>query len=212
MKLLLLSLHAGAMPDFLYSDEANACSRKRLAYIDDATAPFEGAPFVMAERENLARLGCSLTGLTLSESSPEATRQILGEVDGVYVAGGNTFALLSAMRSTGSDKLIVERVRAGLPYIGSSAGSIVAGPSIEPASLMDDPNEAPELTDHHGLGLVSTVVIPHADGALPPYPIELIEKTVQRYGSAFDLTLIRDDQALRVEDAAVEIVASSPRA
>ena len=36
---------------------------------------------------------------------------------------------------------IVDAVRAGLPYIGVSAGAAVAGPDIAPLALLDDPAE-----------------------------------------------------------------------
>ncbi|MDB1088884.1 Type 1 glutamine amidotransferase-like domain-containing protein [Streptomyces sp. ACA25] len=106
--------------------------------------------------------------------------------------------------------MVVERVRAGLPYIGASAGSIVTGPSIEPVSPMDDPAEAPDLTDRTGLGLglVDTVIIPHADGALPPYPPELIAQVRQTYGTDYPLTFLDDDQALLVENAPSGLISS----
>jgi dipeptidase E len=56
---------------------------------------------------------------------------------------------------------------------------------------------------------VDVVVVPHADGALPPYPPEVIEQTVERYGDAHRLVLLRDDQALLVEGAESLVVASA---
>ena len=126
----------------------------------------------------------------------------------LYVAGGNTVVLLASLRRRGADVVLIEKVRAGLPYIGSSAGSIVTGPSLEPVSIMDDPSEAPELTDRNGLGLVDTVVIPHADGALPPYPPELITQIKQTYDSEYPLTFLDDDQALLIDDASPRLIAS----
>jgi dipeptidase E len=130
-------------------------------------------------------------------------------VDALWVAGGSTFALLDAVRGADAAEEIAARVQGGLLYIGSSAGSILAGPSVEPASVMDDPEDAPGLTDLRGLGLVDVVVVPHADGALPPYPPEVIEQTVERYGDAHRLVLLRDDQALLVEGAESLVVASA---
>lgn len=70
----------------------------------------------------------------------------LQRVDGVYVASGETFDLLKVLRSSGADALLTRHVRAGLAYSSSSAGSIIAGPSIEPARVMDSPAVAPTLT------------------------------------------------------------------
>jgi len=55
--------------------------------------------------------------------------------------------LLHALKSTGADQLLADAVRNGKLYAGSSAGAIIAGPSIEPATVMDDPSTAPRVSD-----------------------------------------------------------------
>jgi len=47
-----------------------------------------------------------------------------------HMEGGNTYALLSRLRSSRALDVLRERVRDGMPYIGTSAGSNVAGPTI----------------------------------------------------------------------------------
>ncbi|MBB1026174.1 type 1 glutamine amidotransferase-like domain-containing protein [Dietzia sp. DQ11-38-2] len=209
MNLLLLSLGVGAVPDFLAEHVNRPAPVVRIGYLNDAASPYAGAGFVAAERAQLADLGYVLTDLTAADiDDPREFAALLDGLDALYVAGGNTFVLLAALRRHGADAAVVERVRAGLPYIGSSAGSVVAGPGIEPVSLMDDPSAAPDLADRSGLGLVDTVVIPHADGALPPYPPELIAQIEETYGDSYPLTLVNDDQALLVEDGSARLVSS----
>ncbi|MBB1032524.1 type 1 glutamine amidotransferase-like domain-containing protein [Dietzia sp. SLG310A2-38A2] len=209
MNLLLLSLGVGAVPDFIAEHVARPAPAVRIGYLNDAASPYAGAEFVAAERAQLSDLGYVLTDITAADfDDTGAFADVLDRVDVLYVAGGNTFVLLAALRRHGADAILVERVRAGLPYIGSSAGSVITGPSIEPVSLMDDPSAAPELSDHGGLRLVETVVIPHADGALPPYPPELIARLVEIYGSTYPLTLVNDDQALLVENGTARLVSS----
>lgn len=96
--------------------------------------------------------------------SPNELDRTLAGLDAVYVASGSTFALLEALQATGGGRVLSDHVRAGLPYIGASAGSIVAGPDVTPASLMDDPADGPALTSFHGLALVDQVVIPTLTG------------------------------------------------
>nr|WP_314845567.1 Type 1 glutamine amidotransferase-like domain-containing protein [uncultured Microbacterium sp.] len=200
MNLLLLSLGVGAVPGFL-SDRAAASSEPlRLGYVADAAAAFADAPFVHAERAAIEDLGYRVRELTARTTPAHEFAAALDEIDALYVAGGNTFALLAALRANGAADAIVRKVHDGLPYIGLSAGSIVAGSSIRPAALMDDPKDAPDLTDHTGLNLISEVVIPHADGALPPYPPELIRRTVELYGGDHTLILLEDDEALLVDE------------
>ena len=208
MNLLLLSLGASAVPDFLSGCLPAASIPLRLGYINDAAAIYGDAPFVAAERDQLAAFGYELLDLRLRDLTLAELEAALDGLDAVYVAGGNTFALLEALRCNGGEELLVERVRAGLPYIGLSAGSIVTGPSIEPASIMDDPGDAPTLKDFTGLALIDRVVLPHADGQLPPYPPELIANTVATYGADFPLLLLHDDQALLVSEDGQRVISS----
>ena len=209
MPLLLLSLGVGAVPTFVSAHVNRPADEIRIGYLNDAAQPHSGEEFVAAERKQLAALGYSLTDIAASDHDQSDTfRSVLDSLDAIYVAGGNTFVLLSALRRNGTGDVLVEKVRAGLPYIGSSAGSIITGPSIEPASLMDDPTDAPDLTDHAGLALVSTVVIPHADGALPPYPSELITQIKETYETDYPLTFVNDDQALLVEGESPRLIPS----
>ncbi|MEN4904581.1 Type 1 glutamine amidotransferase-like domain-containing protein [Luteimonas sp. TWI1416] len=209
MRLLLLSLGTGALPDFIADHVGRPASTVRLGYLDDAARPYAGLPFVAAERARIVAQGYRVIALTAGDfEDPAAFGATLEGLDALYVAGGNTFALLAALRRRSVDAALVAQVQAGLPYIGASAGAIVTGPSIEPASLMDDPAEAPALAERRGLGLVDTVVIPHADGALPPYPPALIAEIRRTYGATYPLTFLDDDQALRIDDAAPRLIAS----
>ncbi|EYT61981.1 peptidase S51 dipeptidase E [Dietzia sp. UCD-THP] len=209
MNLLLLSLGVGAVPALLAEHVNRPAPAVRIGYLNDAASPYAGAGFVAAERAQLADLGYVLTDITAADiDDTSGSAAALDGLDAVYVAGGNTFVLLAALRRHGADAVLTGRVRAGLPYIGSSAGSVVTGPGIDPVSLMDDPSAAPDLADRSGLGLVDTVVIPHADGALPPYPPELIARLVETYGSTYPLTLVNDDQALLVEDGSARLISS----
>jgi dipeptidase E len=56
--------------------------------------------------------------------------ETLAEVSAVFMGGGNTYALLWRLRQSGLLSAIRERVLAGMPYAGASAGSNVAGPTI----------------------------------------------------------------------------------
>lgn len=206
--ILLLSLGPGAVPAFL-ADHAPTDRPLTIGYVPDAARADVDAPWAVAERERVAALGHAVVDVRLTGATAADVATTLDGVDAVYVAGGNTFALLDALRSSGADRLIAERVRAGLPYIGLSAGSIVAGPSIEPASLMDDPAEAPGLTDRRGLGLTDAVVVPHADGKLPPYPLELIGRTLDRFGSDHELVPLCDDEALLITGPGWKVVSSA---
>ena len=74
----------------------------------------------------MAEAGIELRGVQEFASPAEAARQ----AEGWFVGGGNTFVLRKSLRETGLEPLLDESVRKGIPYMGSSAGINIAGPSI----------------------------------------------------------------------------------
>lgn len=210
MNLLLLSWGAGALPGFLTEHTGREPAATRLGYLDDAMLPFADSDFVEIDRYRLVDLGYAPITVTARDIGSTAEfAAILDDLDALYVCGGETFVLLANLRRHGLDEVLAAKVRAGLPYIGLSAGAVIAGQSIEPVSTMDDPASAPDLTDYRGLGLVDTSVIPHADGRIELFPPALIAETIQTYSPRFDLTLLHDDQALLVHDDQVTVVEST---
>src|SRR5690606_26162707 len=71
-------------------------------------------------------MGLGLAGLH-EAADPRAAVEA---AEGIYVGGGNTFVLLRDLYHAGVVDAIRARVRGGMPYAGSSAGSNVAGRTI----------------------------------------------------------------------------------
>lgn len=88
----------------------------------------------VTERVNaaLAPLGATVTGAHIC-ADPAAA---LAEADFVAVSGGNTFRLLYEARARGWLQPLHAAVAAGLPYIGWSAGSNLASPTISTTNDM----------------------------------------------------------------------------
>src|SRR5260370_21950065 len=84
---------------------------------------------------------------------PEAA----GSAQAIFIGGGNTFRLPKGLYDARVLEQIHERVEAGVTYIGSSAGSIVACPT--PKTTKDMPVVQPPSFD--ALGLVPFQISPH---------------------------------------------------
>ena len=84
-----------------------------------------------------------------------------GNYDAIYMIGGNTFYLLKELREKHLDEKIKEAINSGVIYIGSSAGSIVLGETIETALPYDE--NWVNLDDFTGLKIVDGIIIPHAN-------------------------------------------------
>ena len=94
-------------------------------------------------------MGYELTSIHSAADPVQAVK----ETDAVFIGGGNTFRLLKALYDFELLGPIRERVAAGMPYIGSSAGSNVAAPTIKTTN--DMPIVQPPSFDALGLVLVS---------------------------------------------------------
>lgn len=81
--------------------------------------------------------------------------------DIIYMIGGNTFYLLKELREKNLDEKIIQAINNGVIYIGSSAGSIILGKTIETALPYDE--NWVNLVDFEGLKIVDGIIIPHAN-------------------------------------------------
>ncbi|MGI9087462.1 MAG: dipeptidase PepE [Chthoniobacterales bacterium] len=81
----------------------------------------------------------------------------IAQASTIFVGGGNTFRLLKALYDGELLAPIQQRVEAGMPYLGTSAGSNIAGPTIRTT------NDMPivEPPSFNSLGLVPFQINPH---------------------------------------------------
>lgn len=104
-------------------------------------------------RERFRNMGLSLISIHDISNMPRA----IDEAESIFVGGGNTFRLLKGLYDHDLLGPIRRRVAAGVPYIGSSAGSIVACPSLK--TTKDMPVVQP--SSFEALGLVPFQISPH---------------------------------------------------
>jgi dipeptidase E len=123
----------------------------RVLFVPYALADHDGYVRTMTERGLQA--GYPLEGIHLASDHVAAVR----EAEAIFVGGGNTFRLLAALYRLGLLDPIRERVREGMPYLGISAGTNVACPTIRTTN--DMPIVEPPSLD--ALGLVPFQVNPH---------------------------------------------------
>ena len=109
--------------------------------------------YAEAMREVLGRLGVQVTSAHRAEDPLAA----LARSDAVLVGGGNAFRLLQAVQRNGLLAAMRDRARAGMPYLGVSAGANLGCPTIRTTN--DMPIVQPASLD--ALGLIPFQVNPH---------------------------------------------------
>ncbi len=124
---------------------------RRLLFVPFASGDPDGYTDVMTAA--LAPLSIQVSGAH-REPVPAAA---VAAADAVFVGGGNSFRLLRALQATGLETAIAARVRDGQPYLGSSAGTNMACPTLRTTN--DMPIVQPESFD--ALGLIPFQINPH---------------------------------------------------
>jgi dipeptidase E len=172
---------------------------RRVLFVPYALLDLDGAAEQV--RRRLAPLGLEVDS-THAESDPA---RAVRDAEGIFVGGGNTFRLLDALQRLGLVAAIRDRVEAGAPYLGSSAGAIVAGPTLK--TTKDMPVVEPASFD--ALGLVPFQISPHY---LDPDPSsthmgETQEERIRQYHeeNALPVAGIREGAMLRGENGEVTL-------
>lgn len=104
-------------------------------------------------REALKSLDIKVRGIHEFESATRAVR----EAGAIFTGGGNTFVLLEQLYKEGLIEAIQKAVEGGVPYIGTSAGSNITGPTIMTTNDMPI-TDPPSL---RALGLIPYNLNPH---------------------------------------------------
>jgi dipeptidase E len=170
-------------------------------------------PYALYDRDaysSMARERFKAMGYGL-DSIHEASdaRQAVEDAEAVFVGGGNTFRLLKALYDFDLLSAIRGKVNGGMPYVGSSAGSNVAGPTIR--TTKDMPIVEPPSFD--ALGLVPFQISPHY---LDPDPNsthmgETQEERILQFLEENDTTVfgLREGAMVRVEQGSTILKGSS---
>jgi dipeptidase E len=124
---------------------------KRLLFVPFAL--HDRAAYAAKARARFLSEGIEVEALTADEGGRRAVRS----AEAVFVGGGNTFRLLRTLQDAALLEPLRARARAGLPYLGASAGINIACPTIKTTNDMPIVQPA----SFEALGLVPFQINPH---------------------------------------------------
>jgi dipeptidase E len=161
MRLLLLStstIHGTAYLDYAESHVRAffGPAVKRVLFVPFALQDRDA--YAAKARERFERMGYGVDALhTPAEQSIAAAQRAVEQAEALFIGGGNTFRLLETLQRLQLVDSIRQRVLTGMPYMGASAGSNMACPTIKTTN--DMPIVQPQTFE--ALGLVPFQINPH---------------------------------------------------
>jgi dipeptidase E len=206
-RLLLLSSSRTAGTEYLEHARdylrgfLNARART-LLFIPYARVSHSHDDYLERVRANFAVMGYEVTGLHRLGNPVQA----INKAEALVVGGGNTFQLLRELYANKLIGAIRERVLAGIPYIGWSAGSNVACPTI--CTTNDMPVVWPDHCE--ALNLIPFQINPHyTDASLPGFQGEARAERLQEYvrtNPKVQVVGLREGSALRIEASDIQLL------
>lgn len=175
-------------------------SSVNLAYVTTASKVSSDTSFVSKDRDVLKELGINLIEIDISGKSEDDLRKLFSNIDIVYMQGGNGFYLLSEVYRTGFDKVLNELLDFGVLYVGVSAGTYIACPTIEMHEWKAKKDNHYGLKSMKALGLVPFLISVHYAEKYRENVIKGIENT------DLDVRILTDEQAILVEGENVKFL------
>lgn len=198
---LTSSVHAVAHD---IASKLNLSENNKLVFIDTPAEPDKGEKeWLKNDRQALVDAGFIVTDYTITNKTREQVKTDLDKFDYIYLSGGNTGYLLQQSQKSGFVSLIREFVETkGKIYIGTSAGSIMAGPELPDYY----PGEDAELEDRECYNLVNFTIMPHWGSGhfKDKYLKERLEAAYREDQGSF--VILTDNQYVHIIDEQMEII------
>lgn len=200
MKKLFLTSSFCKVSDNLLKILPKPPEQMTVVFIPTAADMHEDKWFVDRDMDKLINLGFQIINLSLKDCSVDEVKKTLEKADIIFVGGGNTFYLLEQARKSDATELIPKFVEKGAIYVGSSAGSYLACPTIEAAGWKHGDRNVNGLKDLTALSMVPFIMSVHYS---PEYD-DTLKESIR--SSRFPVKILTDDQALIVSNDSVELV------
>ena len=206
MKLLLISNSTNAGEAYLEYPKHHIKDFLKgigeVIFVPYAGVTFSFDAYKEKVQQRFDEIGIQVRSVHEFDNPAQAVRQ----AEAIVVGGGNTFQLAKMMQEQGLIEAVRERVEAGVPYVGWSAGSNVACPTI--CTTNDMPIVEPQ--SFRVTGLIPFQINPHYLDAHPDgHAGETREQRLEEYITAnpdMYVAGLREGCMFRIEGDAMELI------
>jgi len=200
MKTLLLTSAGMDVKEEILKILPKPVNQIKIAHIITASKIEKNTSYLEKERQIMKKIGLKVKEIDIEGKNENQLRKILSNKDIIYVQGGNAFYLLKHARISGFDEVVKELINRGVIYIGVSAGSYIACPTIEMATWKHQDRNRAGLKNLTALNLVPFLVTVHYE---PKYR-DILKKEIAK--SKYPVKILTDDQALLIKNNSVQTV------
>ncbi len=206
--LLLTSsgIEASLKPTFI-SLLTKPVSEVKIAFITTAAYGESKNPTWM-EKDRQLLYDCGIKhieDLDIKDKTQSELEKVVSDKDLIFVNGGNTFYLLHWIRKSGFDKVLPTFLRRGGLYVGVSAGSYVACPTIEAATWKHSDRNKVGLEDLTALNLVPFLITAHFEEKYR----KIVEAEAKK--TKYPIVALADEQAILVDGKKVKLIGGGER-
>ena len=150
---ILLSSNKGIIKEYIKEDSI-------IGFIPTASELDDDRWYMEKDKEDLSKMNYNVLIIDISKESKEEILEKFNNIDAIFIAGGNSFYLLQQLKIKNVLQELINFATNKI-YVGSSAGSCIACPSIDYVEKLDDKSQAPLLDDFNAMNLVDFYILPH---------------------------------------------------
>jgi len=207
MKLLLISNSTNAGEAYLEYPKQNIKEFlgekiKKVLFVPYAAVTFSFDEYAQKVQTRFAEIGIEVASIHTFKNPIEAVQN----AEAIVVGGGNTFHLTKMLQENNLITAIREKVLGGTPFVGWSAGSNVACPTI--CTTNDMPIVQPQ--SFSVLNLVKFQINPHYLDANPDgHAGETREQRIEEFLEANKNTFVvglREGTMLQIENQQIKLI------
>ena len=207
----LLLTSAGIVPEVRESFISVLPKKKpdenRVAFVTTAAYGESKNPVWMEKDRQLLR-DCGIKHIEdvdFKDKTQKDLEKVLSDKNIIFVNGGNTFYLLKWVRESGFDKVLPNFLKRGGLYVGVSAGSYIACPSIEAATWKHQDRNRVGITDFTALNLVRFLITAHFEEKYRA----VVDQAAK--GTKYPIVALSDKQAVLIQDGKIKVVGESKK-